>query len=263
MTEAGLLLPLLLGPASIFALAALAELIWPRRVLRFGRAWRWSTGALLFVGNRATIRLLSLLVTLPAAALWAESEGIGLLRLVDLPIWVEVGLAFVLLDFAMWLQHLLMHRVPILWRMHKVHHADPDLDVSTAIRFHPFEIAVSLLWKAAWVILLGAPAFVILAFEAWLTANAAFNHGNIELPPRLDRWLRRLLVTPDMHLVHHSTEINEQQSNYGFALSLWDRLFGTYAIESKNGRDRQAIGLAELQDSQPTRILHALRLPLT
>jgi len=262
MAEAGLL-PWMLGPAAFFALAALAELIWPRRALRFGRAWRWSTIALIFVSNRATIALLSLLITLPAAALWADAQGIGLLRMIAWPVWIEVALAFILLDFAMWLQHLLMHKVPLLWRMHKVHHADPDLDVSTAIRFHPFEIAFSLLWKAAWVILLGVPAIVILAFEAWLAANAAFNHGNIALPHKVDRWLRRLLVTPDMHLVHHSTVIAEQQSNYGFALTIWDRLFRTYVAESKNGRDMQTIGLAEYQDERPTHILPTLRLPLT
>lgn len=262
MAEAGLL-PLMLGPAALFALAALAECIWPRRKLRFGRARRWSTVALLFVSNRAAIAFLSLLMTLPAAALWAEGQAIGLLRMIDLPTWAEIAIAFVLLDFAMWLQHVLMHRIPLLWRMHKVHHADPDLDVSTAIRFHPFEITLSLVWKAGWVIALGAPAIVILAFEAWLAANAAFNHGNIELPRTLDRWLRRLLVTPDMHLVHHSTAIREQQSNYGFALSLWDRLFGTYIGEAEKGRDGQAIGLAELQDARPTQIMYSLRLPLT
>lgn len=262
MGEAGL--PLIVaGPAMMFALVALAEVIRPRRALRFGRAWRWSTAALLFVGNRATAGLIAVAFTLPAAASWADSHGIGLLRITNWPGWIEIALAFILLDFAMWLQHLLMHKVPLLWRMHKVHHADPDLDVSTAIRFHPFEIAFSLLWKAAWVLLLGVPAIIILAFEAWLAANAAFNHGNVELPHRIDRWLRRFLVTPDMHLVHHSTVVAEQQSNYGFALTIWDRLFGTYVAESTKGRILQPVGLSEYQDEQPTHILHTLRLPLT
>lgn len=262
MDETGL--PLIVaGPAILFALMALTELFRPRRTLRFGRALRWSTAALLFAGNRATVALIAVAFTLPATALWAEAQAIGFLRIVDWPGWIEITLAFILLDFAMWLQHLLTHKVPLLWRVHKVHHADPDLDVSTAIRFHPFEIAFSLLWKAGWVIILGVPATIILVFEAWLAANAAFNHGNIELPHFIDRWLRRFLVTPDMHLVHHSTIIAEQQSNYGFALSIWDRLFRTYKAESDHDRALQPVGLSEYQDARPAHILPTLRLPLT
>jgi sterol desaturase/sphingolipid hydroxylase (fatty acid hydroxylase superfamily) len=250
-------------PALIFALVALLEIARPRRTLRFGRVARWRTGLLLVVTSRAAIWLLAWVVAIPAAALWAESRSIGMFNASALPLWAEILASFILLDFAMWVQHLLTHKVPFLWRLHKVHHADPDLDVSTAIRFHPGEIVFSVLWKAGWILVLGVSAPVILAFELWLAANAIFNHGNIELPYGLDRLLRRFLVTPDMHLVHHSVVLKEQQSNYGFALTVWDRLFGTYVAESSLGPDQQAIGLTESQDSRPTALAYSLKLPLT
>ena len=254
---------LTLFPALIFALVTLFEIARPRRTLRFGRIARWRTGLLLVVTSRAAVWLLALIIAVPAVALWADAQGFGLFNIFELPLWAEVLASFILLDFAMWLQHLLTHKVPFLWRLHKVHHADPDLDVSTAIRFHPGEIVFSVLWKAGWVLLLGVSAPVIVAFELWLVANAIFNHGNIYLPRGLDRFLRRFLVTPDMHLIHHSVLVPEQHSNYGFALTVWDRLFGTYAAESSLGREQQAIGLTELQDSRATEIGYSLKLPVT
>jgi sterol desaturase/sphingolipid hydroxylase (fatty acid hydroxylase superfamily) len=254
---------LALLPVLIFGLVALIEVVRPRRKLRFGRVARWRTGLLLLVTSRAAIWFLAWVIAVPAAALSAGSLGIGLFNVWALPFWAESLASFILLDFVMWLQHLLTHKVPMLWRLHKVHHADPDLDVSTAIRFHPGEIMFSVLWKASWVILLGVSAPVIVAFEVWLAANAIFNHGNLDLPHGLDRILRCFLVTPDMHLVHHSVLIPEQQSNYGFALTVWDRLFRTYADESSLGRAQQAIGLADQQDGRPTGIGYSLKLPLT
>lgn len=262
MGDAGTKLVMLI-PAIIFLLVALVEIIRPRRALRFGRLRRWTTGLILFAGNRATAWLLAWIIAIPAAAFWAQKSAIGLFNQIALPIWAEILGTFLLLDFAMWLQHLLTHKLPLLWCLHKVHHADPDIDISTAIRFHPAEIAFSIFWKSGWVILLGVAAPIALAFEAWLAANAAFNHGNIELPRRLDRIVRRFLVTPDMHLVHHSTALPEQQSNYGFALSIWDRLFKTYLAQSAKGRDQQPIGLTEMQDERPTRPGFSLKLPLT
>ncbi|HMT40232.1 MAG TPA: sterol desaturase family protein [Sphingorhabdus sp.] len=250
-------------PALVFALIAILEFIRPRRTLRFGRFRRWTTGLILFASNRVTVWLIAWIIAVPAIALWAEAEGIGLFNQLAAPLWAEILGAFLLLDFAMWLQHLLTHKMPLLWRLHKVHHADPDIDVSTAIRFHPGEIAFSILWKAGWVLLLGVSAPVIIAFEAWLAANAAFNHGNVALPRRLDRLVRLFLVTPDMHLVHHSTALKEQQSNYGFALTIWDQLFGTYRAESEKGRNNQPIGLSEMQDERPTYAGFSLKLPLT
>lgn len=250
-------------PAMIFALVALFEIARPRRTLRFGRAARWRTGLLLVLTSRAALWLLAWIIAVPAVAIWVGSRGIGAFNVLELPLWAELLASFVLLDFAMWLQHLLTHKVQVLWRLHKVHHADPDLDASTAIRFHPGEIVFSVFWKAGWVVLLGVSAPVIVAFELWLVANAIFNHGNVELPLGFDRILRRFLVTPDMHLVHHSVLVPEQQSNYGFALTVWDRLFGTYSAESSLGRELQAIGLAELQDSRATGISYSLKLPVT
>lgn len=252
-----------LTPAIVFVLVALFEMIRPRRALRFGRFRRWTTSLILFASNRATVWLLAWIIAVPVAAFWAEQNGIGLFHQIALPSWAEWLGAFLLLDFTMWLQHLLTHKVPLLWRLHKVHHADPDIDVSTAIRFHPGEIAFSVLWKTGWVLLLGVSAPIIIAFEAWLAANAAFNHGNIELPRWLDRIVQLFLVTPDMHLVHHSVIMREQQSNYGFALTIWDRLFGTYLTASEKGRGLQSIGLADMQDARPTHAGISLKLPLT
>jgi sterol desaturase/sphingolipid hydroxylase (fatty acid hydroxylase superfamily) len=250
-------------PLLVFAAMALAELARPRRALLLGKAKRWTTHALLFAANRLTIWLLARLVAVPLVALWASEQGYGLLNAIALPLWAEILIAFIALDFAMWVQHLATHKVPLLWRMHMVHHADRDLDVSTAIRFHPFEIIVSTLWKALCVVVLGVPALVFLAFEAWLGANALFNHSNVELPRWLDRAVRPFLVTPDLHLVHHSTAVGEQQSNYGFALTLWDRLFRTYMDESAFGREAQPIGMGEYPDERPAQIGFSLKLPLT
>lgn len=250
-------------PVLLFAVMALLEWRWPRRALVLGRVSRWTTHALLFAANRLTIWILARLVAVPLVALWASGQGFGLLNILDWPFWAEVLAAFILLDFAMWVQHLATHKIPILWRMHRVHHADRDLDVSTAIRFHPFEIIVSTAWKALCVAALGVPALVFLAFEAWLGANALFNHSNVELPRWLDRVIRRLLVTPDMHLIHHSILPHEQQRNYGFALTVWDRLFGTYGAESETGRDTQPIGLADISDARPAQIGWSLKFPLT
>lgn len=250
-------------PALAFVLIALIETMRPRRALRFGRLRRWSTSLVLFASNRATVWLLAWIIAVPVVALWADASDIGLFNQFALPLWAEWLGAFLLLDFAMWLQHLLTHKIPVLWRFHKVHHADPDIDVSTAIRFHPGEIAFSVLWKTGWVLLLGVSAPIIIAFEAWLAANAAFNHGNIELPRWMDRIVRLFLVTPDLHLVHHSVIMREQQRNYGFALTVWDRLFRTYVNESENGRNLQSVGLAEMQDQRPTFTGVSLKLPLT
>jgi sterol desaturase/sphingolipid hydroxylase (fatty acid hydroxylase superfamily) len=250
-------------PFLVFAVVALAEYLRPRRALQLGRLPRWRTAALFFIANGATGWILASAIAVPAAATWAAANSFGVLNWLDWPLWAEILIAFIALDFALWFQHLAMHKVPILWRTHIVHHADPDMDVSTAIRFHPFEIILSTLWKALCVAVLGVPALVALAFEAWLAANALFNHGNIRLPHWLDRAIRPFFVTPDMHLVHHSIIVREQQSNYGFALTIWDRLFSTYTAEPFQDRDAQAIGLAEAQDARPAGFIWSAKLPLT
>ena len=250
-------------PALLLAVLASAEYIWPRRALVLGRYPRWLTHVLFFVTNAIVGRLLAFVMVVAVAANWASVNQFGLFNQTNLPLWLEAVLAFIILDFAVWFQHVAMHHSPFLWRMHRVHHSDRDLDASTALRFHPFELIVSTLYKSAWVALLGVPVLVALAFEMWLNANALFNHSNIALPVRFDRMLRRILVTPDMHLVHHSVIVDEQRSNYGFALTSWDRMFGTYSAESSAGRETQQIGLAEITDDRPARLGWSMTSPLT
>lgn len=263
MIEAGLGHYAIAIPALLLVLLASAEAIWPNRALVLGRNPRWQTHALFFVSNAVMGRLLSFLVVVGVAANWAEANQFGALNLVALPLWLEAIIAFVILDFAVWFQHVLMHRTPLLWRIHAVHHSDRDLDVTTALRFHPFELILSTFYKSAIVALLGVPLLVALAFETWLNANALFNHSNIRLPRKLDRILRLLLVTPDMHLVHHSILVDEQKHNFGFALTIWDRLFGTYRIESILGSESQKIGLAEIDDARPSGFIWSMKQPLT
>jgi sterol desaturase/sphingolipid hydroxylase (fatty acid hydroxylase superfamily) len=248
-------------PVGLFMILATVEAFRPRRALAFGRQSRWMTHIIFFLGNAVIGRLLAFIIVVASAANWAQQQHFGLFNLTNWPWWIEALLAFILLDFAVWLQHLVMHKVPLLWRAHCVHHSDPDMDVTTALRFHPFELIVSTLYKSAWVAMLGVPVIIALAFELWLSANALFNHSNIKLPVPVDRMIRPFLVTPDMHLVHHSTDMQEQHKNYGFALTIWDRLAGTYAYQSASGRDGQQIGLAELRDSRPTRTLWSFALP--
>lgn len=179
---------------------------------------------------------------LAGLSLWAGDRGFGLFNALELPIWVVFALSLVLLDLATWFQHWVTHKVPLLWRLHRVHHTDPEIDVTTALRFHPAEIAVSLLWKGAVVVVLGVPALAALWFEVLLNALAQFNHANMRLPLWLDRSLRLGIVTPDMHRVHHSTNRAEHDHNYGFCLSIWDRLFGQYKSQPDAGHIEMAIG---------------------
>lgn len=249
-------------PVLLLVLLAIAEIAWPRRSLVLGRVARWRTHGLFFLTNLAIGRLLSLVVIVSVAALWAEQQQFGLFNQTQWHWLIEGVIAFILLDFAVWLQHWAMHRFSFLWRMHAVHHSDRDLDVTTALRFHPFELIVSTLYKSAIVAVLGVPLLVALAFELWLNANALFNHSNIRLPAWLDKSLRTVLVTPNMHLVHHSVSADDQRHNYGFAMSFWDRLFGTYRAQSPSGADH-AIGLSGIQDERPASWSWSMRQPLT
>lgn len=249
-------------PLVLFVLFATFEYLQPRRKLALGRYPRWITHLLFFLTNAVVGRLLTFFIVVATAANWAEQNQFGLLYLVAWPWWTKALLAFVILDFAVWFQHVLLHRIPLFWRAHKVHHSDRDLDVTTALRFHPFELIISTLYKSIWVILLGVPLPVALAFELWLNGNAMFNHSNINLPRWLDRLIRPIIVTPDMHLVHHSIDRSEQNHNYGFALTIWDRLAGTYLRQSKMGKEKQPIGLSDAQDSRPGKFLWAMAQPV-
>lgn len=248
----------------VFVVMALAEWMWPRRVLTAPRARRWLTNLAIVGIDSLLVRAMAALsvpLAAVAAAFYAERSGWGLLNLLALPGWLEIAVALVVLDFAIWLQHLLAHRVPVLWRLHQMHHADPDIDVSTAIRFHPLEIAFSMLYKIAWVLLLGPSALAVVAFEVILNACAMFNHSNVALPGWLDRILRLAVVTPDMHRVHHSTLPREHHTNFGFNLSIWDRLFATYTAVPERGHEAMDIGLLPYGREAPTGVLWSLTIP--
>jgi sterol desaturase/sphingolipid hydroxylase (fatty acid hydroxylase superfamily) len=248
--------------AALFAAFATAEARAPRRVQGRARLSRWPTNWGIAILNVLTLRALALGLPLLAvgAALDAGINGWGLFNLTGWPVWIEVLLAILALDFFIWLQHLITHKVPVLWRLHRVHHADVEFDVTTAIRFHPVEIALSMLLKIGLVYLLGAAAVAVVIFEILLNGTALFNHSNLKLPLRADAALRKVLVTPDMHRVHHSIHRAEHDSNYGFALSIWDRLFGTYIPQPGEGHEKMTVGLT-WQDDRPTRLGWSLLLP--
>ena len=246
--------------AAIFAGMALFELLAPRRPLRYGRGRRWVTNLAIVVIDSAVLRVVFPMAAV-GAALWAQTRGYGLFPALGLPPLVGGVIAFVVLDFAVWLEHLVSHKVPLLWRIHRMHHADPDIDLTTALRFHPLEILISMVWKAGVVVALGAPALAVLVFEAVLNGGAMFNHSNVRLPRWLDAVLRPVIVTPDMHRVHHSVIVRETDSNYGFNFSFWDRLFRTYVAEPSRGHEGMTIGLSAFQSAEPTGIVWSLALP--
>jgi sterol desaturase/sphingolipid hydroxylase (fatty acid hydroxylase superfamily) len=231
----------------VFAAMAAWELRAPRRAPSFSRRARWPANLALVVLNTVSIRVL-----LPGAAVgmavFAEAQRWGVFNYVGVPAWTALAASVVALDLVIYLQHVMFHAVPALWRIHRMHHADLDIDVTTGARFHPIEIVLSMLIKFAAIAVLGAPAAAVVAFEVLLNASSMFNHANVRLPPGLDRWLRAAVVTPDMHRVHHSIEREETNSNFGFNLSLWDRAFGTYRAQPRAGHDAMAIGIPELRE---------------
>lgn len=245
----------------IFALMAIWEAAAPRRARLHTRLQRWTANLGLVVLNGILLRLIFPLAAVGFASFAAE-RGWGLLNAFMLPDWVTLVLAVVALDFAIWVQHVMFHAVPALWRLHRVHHADPDFDVTTGARFHPVEIVLSMLIKFSVIAVLGAPAAAVLVFEVLLNATAMFNHANLKLPAGIDAGLRRLLVTPDMHRVHHSTEVIEANSNFGFNLSIWDRLFGTYRPAARLPQESMEIGVAGLTgDPRSVSLTGMLALP--
>mmetsp|Transcript_18433 Transcript_18433/g.29977 ORF Transcript_18433/g.29977 Transcript_18433/m.29977 type:complete len:265 (-) Transcript_18433:4767-5561(-) len=246
----------------LFSLLAVIETVVPRRVRRQTRRRRWVTNWAFTLANTILLRALAVALPLLAvgAAVDANAQGWGLFNAIDLPLWFEVIAAILILDLAIWAQHLITHKVPLLWRLHRVHHADVDMDVTTAIRFHPVEIGLSMLLKIGLVYLLGPAAIAVILFEVILNGTAMFNHANIRLPLWLDAAVRRVLVTPDMHRVHHSVHRHEHDSNYGFALSIWDRMFGTYIAQPAAGHDAMEVGL-EWQDDRPARLGWSMFLP--
>lgn len=249
---------------TIFMLCAWAEAIRPRRPRMQPRLQRWFTNLTMLALATLLVRALAALAPLigaMAAADFAAQKGWGLFNQTGWPIWLEVMFAVIVLDLAIWAQHLATHHIPLLWRLHRVHHCDRDLDASSALRFHPLEIALSALLKVMVVTALGASIGAVLLFEVVLNASAMFNHANMRLPQWLDGLLRLVVVTPDMHRVHHSIHRAEHDRNFGFCLSLWDRLFGTYKPQPDAGQLGMTIGLEEWQDDRPSRLGWAIRLP--
>lgn len=244
----------------IFAVMAGLEFLLPRRKRQFGRVRRWPT-------NWAIVLLDALLVRLifpiggVGLCIWAEANGIGLFNHFGASGWLPAVAGFLLLDFAVWLQHLAAHKIPLLWRLHRVHHADGDMDVTTALRFHPIEILLSFMWKAGVAIAVGVPPEAMLIFEIVLNGAAIFNHANARLPLALDRILRLIVVTPDMHRVHHSDRQIETDSNYGFNLSVWDRLFKTYTAQPQGGHDGMTVGLTPDLAERATHFPASLAIP--
>jgi sterol desaturase/sphingolipid hydroxylase (fatty acid hydroxylase superfamily) len=245
---------------SIFALFALAEQFWPRRSLTVSKAKRWQANISIIVADSLVVRLLFPVVPI-TLAVTAQTKSWGLFNLFGIPGWVELIAGLIILDLIIYLQHRLFHRIPLLWRLHRMHHTDLDLDVSTGTRFHPLEIVLSLLIKMAAVLLFGLSPLTVLLFEILLNATSLFNHANLALPLPLDRWLRLLLVTPDMHRVHHSVIPKETDSNFGFCQPWWDRLLGTYREQPRDGHIGMTIGLREYRDQTELGIWRLLRIP--
>lgn len=242
--EPGIRLAAFLG---IFAAMAGWEFAAPRRTLTVSKPWRWTSNLGIVALNTVLLRFVFPVAAVGLAVIAAE-RGWGLLNNVTLPVGVEIVLAVIALDFAIYLQHVMFHAVPALWRLHRMHHADLDFDVTTGARFHPIEILLSMGIKLAVVAALGPSAVAVVIFEVLLNATAMFNHSNARLPLGLDRVLRLAVVTPDMHRVHHSILDHETNSNFGFNLPWWDRLFGTYQAQPDAGHEGMTIGIRDMRD---------------
>jgi sterol desaturase/sphingolipid hydroxylase (fatty acid hydroxylase superfamily) len=261
MSEAAIRLTAFL---SIFVAMAAFELWSPRleRAEMRGalKSRRWFTNVMMVLLSSVLVRILFPAAAV-GAALWAEHQGYGLFRQAGIDPILAGIIGFVILDLAIWLEHLASHKIPILWRIHRMHHADQGFDLTTALRFHPLEIVLSMVWKAAIVVALGVPVMAVLIFEIVLNGMAMFNHANARLPLGLDRVLRLFVVTPDMHRVHHSSIPSETDSNYGFNFPFWDRVFGTYNDQPRLGHDGMEIGLREFRDGSSANLMWSLVLP--
>ncbi len=242
---------------AVFVIMAVFESLLPRRARVMRRSIRWFGNLSLATLNAVLVPVVMPLVALGMASL-AQERGWGLLNLVEVPYWVALIGSVVVLDFVIYLQHVMFHAVPVLWRLHRVHHSDVDLDVSSGIRFHVIEIFISMGIKIAAIMVIGPPVLAVLTFEVVLNATAMFNHANVRIPLGVDRALRLFLVTPDMHRVHHSVVRSETDSNFGFNLPWWDYLCGTYRGQPAAGHEGMTIGVPEFReerDSYPHRLL--------
>ena len=244
----------------IFALIGLWEVFAPRRALTMSKAIRWGSNIGIVVLNSVVLRLAFPVVAVGFAA-YVNQQGWGVLNQFELDPLLAIIIAVVVMDFTIWLQHVMVHAIPLFWRLHRMHHADLDYDLTTGARFHPLEIILSMGIKLALIMLLGPPVVAVLIFEVILNALAMFNHGNIRLPLGLDRVMRLLIVTPDMHRVHHSMQDDETNSNFGFNLSIWDRIFGTYKAQPDLGHEKMIIGLDRFREPRDNTLPRMLVQP--
>ena len=238
---------------SVLLAVALWETVKPVREWHLSRGSRWINHLALSIVNTLLVRFL-IPLTVAAFALMLEARGLGLLNWINLPGWLAIIAGVLLLDLAIYAQHYYFHKIEFFWRFHRMHHTDLDIDVTTGVRFHPIEILISMIIKFGVVFLLGPPALAVVVFEILLNATSMFNHGNIHIPKPMDRVLRMVLVTPDMHRVHHSIIRNETDSNFGFNLSWWDRIFGTYRAQPKEGHLGMTIGLPIYREDVENRL---------
>jgi len=245
---------------SMFGLMASWEAIAPRRKTATLKVSRWIANLSVAVLNTMMIRIVMASGAVGVAMVTAEN-GWGILNLLHWPVWVEIVLAVLLLDLMIYLQHLGFHAVPVLWKIHMVHHADPDYDVTTAVRFHPVEALLSMVLKMAGVAIIGASPTAVLAFEVILNGMAMFNHANVRMPAFVDRILRWVVVTPDMHRIHHSIFLRETNRNFGFNLPWWDYVFGTYLAAPSRGHDSMTFGLKKFRSPACLKLLNILKLP--
>lgn len=237
-----------------------AETRWPRRVLTAPKVRRWISNLSMVAMATFIVRLFFPIV--PAGlALFCQKHDLGLLNIIPVPAWFAFLLSVALLDMLIYWQHVIFHRHPLLWRIHRMHHADVNIDASTGIRFHPIEMVSSVLIKLVAILILGPPAMAVITFEVLLNCCALFNHANVRLPLKLDRFLRLIMVTPDMHRVHHSTDMREANMNFGFNLPWWDRLFGTYKAQPDLGHDNMRIGLNIFREPRYISIRQMLGIP--
>jgi sterol desaturase/sphingolipid hydroxylase (fatty acid hydroxylase superfamily) len=245
---------------AVFIVLAVLEILAPRRPLLTSKARRWFANLTIVALNPLSVLLIFPVLPIGLALLTSE-QGWGLLNQLAMPFWLKAACGVLLLDLTVYTQHVLHHAIPVLWRLHMVHHADLDFDMTTGLRFHPIEIVVSMAIKLAAVAALGAPPSAVLIFEVALNATSMFNHSNIGIPQKIDRILRLLVVTPDMHRVHHSVIIRETNSNFGFNLPWWDRLFGTYKNQPDKGHMEMTIGLTQFRDPWKLSLPRLLILP--
>jgi len=241
----------------VFALMAFWEVLSPRRRPVLSKMLRWGNNLGLVIFNSILLRLIFPAAAVGVAAL-ASEQGWGLLNYYSLPLWLSLAISLLVMDFVIYLQHILMHAVPILWRLHRVHHADLDYDVTTGARFHPIEIILSMLIKFVTIVALGPTIVAVVIFEIVLNAMAMFNHANVRLPLRMDHVLRQLIVTPDMHRVHHSVDYDEANSNFGFNLAFWDRWFGTYRDQPRAGHEQMIIGIQNYRTPGEVTWIHGI-----